>query len=85
LFYSSDYSNPKFENKLHEDLFRKKLGGLELEKQSDGMTALASKLYTTYNIRPPDLNEPNPATLSDVSFHAKGVKLSQKMLVSQDF
>jgi hypothetical protein len=76
-FYSSDNSKPKFETKLEEDLFRKKLGGLELEKWSDGMTALASKLYTTFNI--------SPEKLSPVSIHAKGVKLSQNKLTSEDF
>jgi hypothetical protein len=45
-FYSSDNSNPKFESKLEMDLFRKKLGGLELEKQRDCMIALAPKMYS---------------------------------------
>jgi hypothetical protein len=76
-FYSSDNSNPKFDTQLEKDLFRKKLGGLELEKQSDGMTALASKLYTTYNV--------DNINLSPVSVHAKGVKLSQNNLKSEYF
>jgi hypothetical protein len=76
-FYSSDGSNPKFNTKLEDDLFRKKLGGLELEKQSDGMIALAPKLYTAFNI---DLY-----VMETASLHAKGVKLSQNKLTPQDF
>jgi hypothetical protein len=41
------------------------------------MTALASKLYTTFNI--------NTKKLSPVSIHAKGVKIKQNRLASEDF
>jgi hypothetical protein len=76
-FYSSNSSNPKFSNKLEEALFRKKLGGLELEKQSGCMTALAPKMYCSYDI----VDEKN----KDVATHVKGVKVYQNPLTSWNF
>jgi hypothetical protein len=78
-FYSSDNSSPKFESKLEQDLFRKKLGGLELEKQSDCMTALASKLYIPYDLVQGD-GKPR-----DGNPRAKGVKLALNPLHNWDY
>jgi hypothetical protein len=80
-FYSSDNSNPKFESKLEEALFNKKLGGLALEKQSGCLTALAPKLYQPY-----DIVEGNGfMLLKDEKPRAKGVKLELNPLHNWDY
>jgi hypothetical protein len=48
-FYSSDNSNPKFENDLEKMQFEKKLLGLAIEKQALNMIALGPKCYTLFN------------------------------------
>jgi hypothetical protein len=76
-FYSTDNSNPKFNDKLQEKLFNKKLGGLEIEKHCDGIIALAPKMYTCFNLK----NE----TLSAIALHVKGVsKHVQKREIKPD-
>jgi hypothetical protein len=49
-FFSSDNSNPTFENKTDRKLFDKKLGGLDVEKQSDCVIADAPKVYTWFDL-----------------------------------
>jgi hypothetical protein len=48
-FYSSDNSNPTFETSIEKMDFDKTLLGYAIEKQSQHMIALASKMYTAFN------------------------------------
>jgi hypothetical protein len=45
-FYSSNNSNPIFENTMEKMKFDKKLLGLAIEKQCENMLALAPKTYS---------------------------------------
>jgi hypothetical protein len=51
-FYSSDHSNPTFNNDTERIAFDKKLLGLVIEKQCENMIALAPKTYScSINLR----------------------------------
>jgi hypothetical protein len=45
-FYSSNNSNPTFDNEIKRMAFDKKLLGLAIEKQCENMLALAPKTYS---------------------------------------
>jgi hypothetical protein len=75
--------NPRFDTKLEEKIFTKKLGGVALEKQSGCMTALAPKLYIPYDL----IDGPDGSFVLHRDEHprVKGVKLAQNPLHNWDY
>jgi hypothetical protein len=48
-FYSTNNSNPKFDDNFQELCFEKKILGAAIEKRCESMIALAPKMYTCFN------------------------------------
>jgi hypothetical protein len=48
-FFSTNNSNPVFNNPLDKKKFDKKFGGVAIEKEADQMIALAPKMYNIAN------------------------------------
>jgi hypothetical protein len=69
-FYSSNSTNPKFDDVIEKMSFDKKLLGFAIEKQSQHMIALSPKMYTAFN------------DSSTLRLKLKGVSLKQANLKS---
>jgi hypothetical protein len=88
-FYSSNNSNPVFENKTEEKLFNKKFGGFSIKKASDCLVAPCPKVYCFYNLK--DILVVNEKQYGQrprmplASYKVKGVCKKQNPLTPQDY